>query len=84
MLHKYVLARWRQADLGSLSLSARVSTPVAADNPNYPNPPGWGVSYHINGMESPVLSLTRGTAYTFRGTLTNLMRLVSVLAKSKC
>jgi hypothetical protein len=38
-----------------------------ADNFNYPNPPGWGVSYHINGEESPVLAVVRGTTYTFNG-----------------
>lgn len=37
------------------------------DNFNYPNPPGWGVSYHINGEESPVLAVVRGTTYTFNG-----------------
>jgi hypothetical protein len=34
-------------------------------NPNYPNPLGWGFSYHINGLESPVLIARRGTTYTF-------------------
>ncbi|KAJ3341078.1 hypothetical protein HDU93_005710 [Gonapodya sp. JEL0774] len=34
-------------------------------NANYPNPPAWGISYHINGLESPVLNLTRGTTYSF-------------------
>ncbi|KXS09983.1 hypothetical protein M427DRAFT_63213 [Gonapodya prolifera JEL478] len=35
-------------------------------NANYPNPPAWGISFHINGAESPVLNLTRTTTYTFR------------------
>lgn len=36
-----------------------------ADNAHYPNPPGWGLSYQINGEESPVLNVVRGTTYTF-------------------
>ncbi|KNC55022.1 uncharacterized protein AMSG_12372 [Thecamonas trahens ATCC 50062] len=36
------------------------------NNPNYPNPPAWGISYHLNGIESPVLYVVRGTEYTFR------------------
>lgn len=39
---------------------------VTGDNPNYPNPPGWGISYHINGKESPVLKVVRGNTYTFK------------------
>ncbi|KAJ3213713.1 hypothetical protein HDU67_002554 [Dinochytrium kinnereticum] len=34
-------------------------------NPNYPNPPAWGVSYRINGLESPVLQVRRNVEYTF-------------------
>jgi len=34
-------------------------------NPNYPNPPAWGISYHVNGLETPVLQLHRGVNYTF-------------------
>lgn len=34
-------------------------------NPNYPNPPAWGISLYINGKESPVLVLVRGVEYTF-------------------
>lgn len=46
---------------------------TTAPNPNYPNPPGWGISYHLNGAESPVLLLKRGTTYTFtiKGGLTH-------------
>jgi hypothetical protein len=36
-----------------------------AKSPNYPNPPGWGVSYWINGAESPVLVVERWVEYTF-------------------
>lgn len=36
-----------------------------ADNPNYPNPPGWGISFHINDYETPVLKIKRGSTYTF-------------------
>ncbi len=43
--------------------------PTLADNKHYPNPPGWGLSYHVNGEESPVLEVVRGTTYTFRGKL---------------
>ncbi|KAL4431620.1 hypothetical protein ABPG77_001462 [Micractinium sp. CCAP 211/92] len=39
---------------------------VTGDNKHYPNPPGWGLSYHVNGEESPVLEVVRGTTYTFR------------------
>lgn len=28
-------------------------------NPNYPNPPAWGISYYLNDMESPVLEVSR-------------------------
>ncbi|KAG2439762.1 hypothetical protein HYH02_010639 [Chlamydomonas schloesseri] len=34
-------------------------------NPNYPNPPAWGLSYHLAGLETPVLTLLRGVTYTF-------------------
>ncbi|KAJ3108643.1 hypothetical protein HDU97_000499 [Phlyctochytrium planicorne] len=34
-------------------------------NFNYPNPPGWGLSYRINGLETPVIKVYRGTKYTF-------------------
>lgn len=34
-------------------------------NPNYPNPPGWGLSYYVNGVESPVIVVNRGQEYTF-------------------
>eukprot|EP00884_Botryococcus_braunii_P017819 jgi/Botrbrau1/4720/Bobra.0218s0036.1 len=34
-------------------------------NPNYPNPPGWGVAYHINDIETPVLQVERCKPYTF-------------------
>jgi hypothetical protein len=34
-------------------------------NPNYPNPPAWGISLYINGKESPVLVVVRGVEYTF-------------------
>eukprot|EP00056_Hartaetosiga_gracilis_P007795 m.112213 g.112213 ORF g.112213 m.112213 type:complete len:838 (+) comp12779_c1_seq2:605-3118(+) len=34
-------------------------------NYNYPNPPAWGLSYHINNFESPVLRVQRGVEYTF-------------------
>lgn len=39
---------------------------VTGENKHYPNPPGWGLSYHVNGEESPVLEVVRGTTYTFR------------------
>jgi hypothetical protein len=32
---------------------------------NYPNPPSWGVSWHINGFETPELIVQRGIEYTF-------------------
>eukprot|EP01135_Chromosphaera_perkinsii_P005411 Nk52_evm10s348 gene=Nk52_evmTU10s348 len=32
---------------------------------NYPNNPGPGISFYINGKESPVLNLAKGTKYTF-------------------
>mmetsp|Transcript_21282 Transcript_21282/g.64023 ORF Transcript_21282/g.64023 Transcript_21282/m.64023 type:complete len:549 (-) Transcript_21282:626-2272(-) len=41
-------------------------TVTTGPNLNYPNPPAWGLSYHINGMESPMLEVVRGTNYTFR------------------
>ena len=34
-------------------------------NPNYPNPPAWGVSYKVNGLESPTLVVVRGVRYRF-------------------
>ena len=34
-------------------------------NENYPNPPKWGISYRLNGVESPVLQVERGRTYTF-------------------
>lgn len=34
-------------------------------SPNYPNPPAWGLSYHINGKESPVIVVRRGIEVTF-------------------
>lgn len=34
-------------------------------NANYPNPPAWGLSYHVNGYETPVLEVERGMEYTF-------------------
>ncbi|KAJ3025634.1 UNVERIFIED_CONTAM: hypothetical protein HDU68_006918 [Siphonaria sp. JEL0065] len=34
-------------------------------NPNYPNPPGWGTSFYVNGIESPVIHVVRGVSYTF-------------------
>ncbi|KAI9000385.1 hypothetical protein DFJ74DRAFT_697595 [Hyaloraphidium curvatum] len=34
-------------------------------NPSYPNPPGWGISYHLNGVESPHLVLDAGADYVF-------------------
>lgn len=34
-------------------------------NKNYPNPPGWGLSYYVNGEESPILEVKRGATYTF-------------------
>ncbi len=37
-----------------------------AGNANYPNPPAWGYSYHLNGLESPSVRVVRGTTYTFR------------------
>jgi len=39
---------------------------TTGSNLNYPNPPGWGLSYHINGEESPVLYVQRGKPYTFQ------------------
>ena len=39
---------------------------VTGENLHYPNPPGWGLSYHVNGKESPVLKVKRGTTYTFK------------------
>lgn len=39
---------------------------TTGDNSNYPNPPAWGLSYHLNDVETPVLKLVRGTTYTFR------------------
>ncbi len=34
-------------------------------NKNYPNPPAWGLSLHINNFETPVVVVRRGTTYTF-------------------
>lgn len=39
---------------------------TTGDNANYPNPPAWGLSYHLNDYETPVIRLVRGTTYTFR------------------
>lgn len=50
-----------------LRKSRSASLPRHAENFNYPNPPAWGLSYRINGEESPVLAVTRGTTYTFKG-----------------
>ena len=47
---------------------------LPADNANYPNPPGWGISYHLNGEESPVVKVQRGTTYTFKGKRPLIMR----------
>ncbi len=44
---------------------ATTFTVVTGPNPNYPNPPAWGLSYHVNGQESPLLEVVRGTEYTF-------------------
>jgi hypothetical protein len=38
---------------------------TTGNNPNYPNPPAWGISYHVNGKESPVIVVTRGIEVTF-------------------
>jgi hypothetical protein len=43
----------------------RTFTVLTGPNPNYPNPDSWGLSYHINDEESPVLLLERGVEYTF-------------------
>ena len=37
----------------------------AGSNKNYPNPPGWGLSFHLNGFETPVVRVTRGRSYRF-------------------
>lgn len=37
----------------------------AGSNKNYPNPPGWGLSFHLNGFETPVLRMVRGVPYNF-------------------
>ncbi|RUS18814.1 hypothetical protein BC937DRAFT_88312 [Endogone sp. FLAS-F59071] len=42
-----------------------IFTVAIGTNENYPNPPGWGESYHVNGLETPVLNVIRGTTYTF-------------------
>lgn len=34
-------------------------------NPNYPNPPGWGISYYVNGVESPTIVVKRGDVLIF-------------------
>eukprot|EP00877_Chromochloris_zofingiensis_P010198 jgi/Chrzof1/5431/Cz16g02220.t1 len=39
---------------------------ITAENPNYPNPPAWGISYHLNGKETPVIRVIRENTYTFR------------------
>ncbi|EGD82815.1 hypothetical protein PTSG_03465 [Salpingoeca rosetta] len=66
-----------QADMGSGSSSGGGSCGVTTigdetefvvttgTNLNYPNPPAWGISYWINGMESPLLRVFRGVEYTF-------------------
>lgn len=38
---------------------------LTGSNDNYPDPIRWGLSYHINGEESPILELKRGVQYTF-------------------
>lgn len=53
-----------QAPLAVLS-DTTTFTVATGPNPNYPNPDRWGLSYHINGEESPVLLLKRGVEYTF-------------------
>jgi len=40
-------------------------TITTGPNQNYPNPPAWGLSYHINGKESPIIKVVRGRKYTF-------------------
>ncbi|KAG2491154.1 hypothetical protein HYH03_010595 [Edaphochlamys debaryana] len=40
-------------------------TVTQGPNPNYPNPPAWGLSYHLDGLETPVLKLFRDVTYTF-------------------
>ena len=50
--------------MGTLS-GVTTFTVVTGPNPNYPNPPAWGLSYHVNGVESPLLEVVRGTEYTF-------------------
>ena len=50
--------------VGTLS-GVTTFTVVTGPNPNYPNPPAWGLSYHVNGVESPLLEVVRGTEYEF-------------------
>ncbi|KAK9837455.1 hypothetical protein WJX81_003838 [Elliptochloris bilobata] len=38
---------------------------TVGSNKNYPNPPGWGLSYHLNGFETPVVRVVRGRTYHF-------------------
>ncbi|KAJ3225282.1 hypothetical protein HDU81_008039 [Chytriomyces hyalinus] len=45
--------------------NTREFTFTTGPNPNYPNPPGWGLSFYVNGVESPILQVTRGVTYTF-------------------
>ncbi|KAJ3230977.1 hypothetical protein HDU78_007973 [Chytriomyces hyalinus] len=45
--------------------NTREFTFTTGPNPNYPNPPGWGLSFYVNGVESPTLQVTRGVTYTF-------------------
>eukprot|EP00958_Prasinococcus_capsulatus_P006110 scaffold582_cov385-Prasinococcus_capsulatus_cf.AAC.45 len=52
--------------VGVMTLSGITDITVTiGDNNNYPNPPAWGISFHLNGQESPVLEVVRGTTYTF-------------------
>ncbi len=59
-----------KAKPGPATISGRTHFDVTlAANPNYPNPPGWGVSYYINTLESAVLEVYRGVNYTFNVTV---------------
>lgn len=40
-------------------------TITIGSNRNYPNPPAWGLSYWVNGVETPVIKVFRNTTYTF-------------------